>query len=85
MNLNNKDNRRRVTGVKVADAFKLTHHSLLKLKRYKGLVYSKEQEIGEISQIVDVSEDTGGMANIKQRNKSALNKMDKNYASWGMC
>ena len=39
----------------LADAFKLSHPSLLKLKKYKSLVYNKEQDIGEINQIVDLS------------------------------
>ena len=39
----------------LADAFKLASHSLLKLKKYKGLVYNEEQEIGEINQTVDIS------------------------------
>ena len=46
-NLCNKDIKRRVAGVKcintLADAFILAHHSLLKLKKYEGLVHNEEQ------------------------------------------
>ena len=30
----------------LADTFKLNYHVLLKLKKYEGLVYNEEQEIG---------------------------------------
>ena len=56
-NLYNKDIQRRVVGVKVlntlADAFKLAHHSLLKLIKYEGLVYNKDQIIAEINERED--------------------------------
>ena len=84
-NLYTKDISRRVASAKVintqADAFKLVHHSLLKLKKYEGLVYKEEQEI---NQIVDTSKDIDGTGDIKQSNKSALNK-NKNYTYWGTC
>ena len=73
-NLYNRNIRKRVAGAKVvnslADAFTLAHHSLLKLKKYKALVYSEEQEIGEINQTVGISKDIGGTDSIKQSNKS---------------
>ena len=53
-NLYNKDIQRRVAGAKtlntLADAFKLAHYSLLKLKRYEGLVYNEDQTIAEINE-----------------------------------
>ena len=72
-NLYNKDIRRRVAGAKVintlADAFRLAHHSLLRLKKYEGLVFNEEQEIGEINQIVDLSNGIGQTGNIKNSSK----------------
>ena len=59
----------------LASALKLPHHSLLKLKKYKGLIYNEEQEIGEINQIVDISTDIGGTGNIK--NKTAFKRLTK--------
>ena len=67
-NLYNKDIRRRVAGANIintlADTFKLSHHSLIKQKKYEGLVYNEEQEIGDISQIVGISKNIGGIGNI---------------------
>ena len=81
-NIYNKD-RRRVAGTKtintLAGAFKLAHCNLLKLKRYEGLVYNGEQEIGKINQIVDLSKDVSGTGKIKQSNRSTLNKTNKIY------
>ena len=81
MNLYNKDIRRRVASAKViniiANKFKLANNSLLKLKKYEGKVYNEGQEIRNINQIVDISKDIGGPGNIKQPNKSALNKTNK--------
>ena len=55
--LYNKDIRRWVAGTKtintLADAFRLAHHSLLKLKKYEGLVYSEDQPIAEFNEITD--------------------------------
>ena len=34
-----------------ADTFELTQHSLFKLKKYEGLVYSNEHKVAEIKQI----------------------------------
>ena len=31
----------------------LAHHSLLKLKKYKGLVYNEDEKIAEIDKITD--------------------------------
>ena len=67
----------------LAETFKLAHHSLLTLKKYEGLVYNEELKIGEIKQIVDLSEDIGGTGNIKQSNKSALNETNKIHTYWG--
>ena len=50
----------------LVDTFKLPHHSLLKLKTYKGLVYSDEHEIAEINQIIDISKDIDRSTNAKQ-------------------
>ena len=51
-NLYNKDIRRRVVGMKVintlAGTFKLDHHSLLKLRKYEGLIYNKEQNNSQL-------------------------------------
>ena len=47
----------------------IANHSLLKLKKYKGLVYKEEQEVGEINQIADISKDIGETANIKNQIK----------------
>ena len=56
-NLYNKDIWRRVAGAKtlntLADAFRLAHHSLLKLKKYEGLVYNEDQAIAEFNKIAD--------------------------------
>ena len=50
-NLYNKVIQRWVAGTKticmLAYAFTLVHHSLLKLKKYEGLVYNKDQTIAE--------------------------------------
>ena len=46
-----------------------THHSLLNLKKYEGLVYNGEQVIGEINQIVDISKSIVGTGDIKQSRK----------------
>ena len=82
-NLDNKDRRRRVASVKVintlADTFKLAYYNLLKLKKYEGLIYSKEQEIAEINQTVDLTKGIGGTGDIKQSCKSELNKIIENY------
>ena len=40
------------------DAFILTHHKLLKLKKYEGLVYNDEHAIAEINKITDTSTNT---------------------------
>ena len=67
----------------LADAFKLVHHSLLKLSKYEGLINQEEQEIEEINQTVYIAKDIGGIDNIKESNKCILNKTNKNYTYWG--
>ena len=56
-NLYNWDISWYIAGAKVintlADAFKVAHQSLLKLKKYKGLLYIDECELSEINQITD--------------------------------
>ena len=55
-NLYNKDIRLWLAGTKtintLADAFRLAHHSLLKLKKYEGLAYNDEHTITEINEII---------------------------------
>ena len=69
----------------LTNTFKLAHHSLLKLKKYKGLVYNDEHEVAEISQIIDTSKDIGRSNNSYQQDKSVLNKTHKYYTYWGPC
>ena len=69
----------------LAGVFKLTHHNLFKLKKYEGLVHNEEQEIGDINQMVYTSKNIGKFDNIKQLNKSVLNKTNENYTYWGTC
>ena len=56
-NLYNKDIQRRVAGAKtlntLADTFRLAHHSLIKLKKYEGMVYNEDPAIAEINEIAD--------------------------------
>ena len=42
----------------LADAFRLAHHSLLKLKKYEGLLYHNKHTIDEISEITDSTTNT---------------------------
>ena len=67
----------------LANAFKLANHILLKLMKYEGLVYNKEQETGEIDKIVDFTKKIGGTCNIQQSCRSALNKSNINYTYLG--
>ena len=46
------------------DTFKLTHHNLLKLKKYEGLVYNDDHAIAEINYITDT------LTSINMGNKS---------------
>ena len=69
----------------LADAFKLAHQSLLKLKTYKGLFYNDECVVSEINPNTDTHRDTDGSNNIKSSNTDALNKTNKNYIYWGTC
>ena len=39
----------------LADAFRLAHHSLLKLKKYEGVVYNEDQTIAEINEIKNLT------------------------------
>ena len=69
----------------LADAFRLAHHSLLKLKMYDGLVYNENQTIAEINKIADLT------SNIKVNNQSKTLDRDeqnintKNYTFWDNC
>ena len=84
----NKDIRWWVAGKKtinmLAGTFKLAHYSLIKLKKYKGLVYNDEHEIAEINQILDTSKDIGKSNNSTQADISILNNTHKNYTFWGI-
>ena len=61
-NLYNLDFRKCMAGAKMiitlADAFKLAHQSLLKLKDYKDLLYDEEHEVSEIHQMTDTHKST---------------------------
>ena len=62
----------------LADAFRLAHPNLLKLKKYEGLVYNEDHELLEIQELTDK------LTNINEKNKSKLitkntiNKTSKN-------
>ena len=81
-NLCNKDIRQWVLGTKtintLADSFKLAHHILLKLKKYKVLVYNEEHELAEINKIIDAS-NIGRSNNSKKPDKIVLKKTQKLY------
>ena len=48
--------------IMLADAFRLAHHRLLKLKKYEGLVYKEDQTVAEINKITD------SISNMKVKN-----------------
>ena len=69
----------------LADAFRLAHHSLLKLIRYEGLVHNEDRIIAEINEIADSTSNIKlnnwpKMSDSKQKNKNT-----KNYTFWGNC
>ena len=82
-NFCNKDIRWLVAGAKtiktLADTFKLAHHSLLKLMKYKELVYNEEHELAEITEIIDTSKDIGRSNISEQPEKNVLDKTHKLY------
>ena len=53
----------------LADIFILAHQILMKLKKYKGLLYSDEDEVSEINQITDRHKYTDGSNNIKSSSR----------------
>ena len=84
-NLYNRDIRRWVAGTKIintfADAFRLAHHNLLKLKTYERLVYNKDQTIEEINEIADSTSNMKVNNQPKTSNRDQQNKNNKNYTS----
>ena len=44
-----------------AGTFKLAHQSLLKLKKYEGLLYNEEHEVSKINLITDTHKGTDGV------------------------
>ena len=85
----NKDIRQRVAGAKtintLVDTFKLAHHCLLELKKYKGLVYNDELPITEMNQITDTLTNTKIVNRSKTTGKDLQNKTNKSYIFWGNC
>ena len=79
-----KDIRQQVADTKaintLADAFKIAHHSLLKLKKYKGLVYEGKHKGTEINQFRDTSKNISGCSSdSKLPDKGILNMTNRNY------
>ena len=77
----NKDFRWWVAGTKpintVADAFRLAHHSPLKLKKYEGLVYNDKHTIAEINQMTDTLTNTKVGNRQNTAGKDLQNKANK--------
>ena len=69
----------------LADAFKLVHQSLVKVKKFKVLLYNVECEVSKINKITDIHKDTDGSNNIKYSSRNVLNKTSRNYTSMGTC
>ena len=80
--LYNKDIRWQVSGTMtistLADAFRLAHHSLLKVQKYEGLMYNDEHAIAEITQITDTLTNTKVGNRPKTQDKDLQNKTNKN-------
>ena len=86
-NVYNKDIRWWVAGAKtistLADSFKLAHHSLLKFKKYEGLVYNDKHAIAEINQITETLTNINVGNRPKPPEKALQNKTNKSYTFWG--
>ena len=85
----NKDIRGWVAGTKttnvLADAFRLAHHNLLKLKKYEGVGYNEDQSIAEINEIIDSTSNIKVNDFLKTLYRDPQNKIIKIYTLWGNC
>ena len=80
---------KQITGAKtiktLAEVFKLAHQSLLKLKKYKDLLYNEEHEVSKIQQQTDMYKDTSDNNKSKFANRNTTNKTNKTYTYLGTC
>ena len=67
----------------LADVFRLAHHSLLKLKKYEGIVYHDQHAIVEINEITDSTTNANIINRSKTLDKDPQDKTNKNYTFWG--
>ena len=63
---------------------KLAHQSLLKLDKYRSLLYNEEHEVSEIQQQTAMSKDTSDNKN-KSANINTTYKTNKMYTYLGTC
>ena len=77
-NLYNCDTQKYIAGAKtvhtLADTFKLAHQSLLKLKKYEGLLYNEEHEVSQIQQHSDMYKNTNDNKTSISSNKNKFVK-----------
>ena len=65
------------------NTYKLAHQSLLKLKKYEGLLYNKEHEVSEMQQHTDICKDTNDNNKSKLSNKNTTNTANNTYTYLG--
>ena len=69
----------------LADAFKLAYQSLLKSKKYKGLLHNEEHEVSEMQQHMDMYKNISDSNKNKPANKNTINKANMTYTYLGTC